>query len=190
MPALRSIVAQACACIGVFLACGLVPATAAPAAMRDLAPYIAKIKAAGADAATTGNWGNDLALLVKAAREQGYGKDFRYLRFLTLTEMFATALAKAGDAHPQRVALALEGMRISTPTGEVEMRSLDHQLIQPLYMSTLAPVAAQGGPPEVLVDTENSGFGFRTDARIEGYATAQPTSCVMTRPVSAPRGQR
>ena len=207
--------------------------------VRDFAPYIAKIKAAGADTVVTGNWGNDLALLIKAAREQGfngdfytfyagspgavtaigragagklkqvnewhpnvqvngrrthevyaaqfkqrYSEDFRYLRFLTLTEMFASALARAGSSDPQRVALALEGMRLATATGEVEMRARDHQLIQPLYVSTLMASAQQGGAPEVAVDTENSGLGFKTDVRIEGYATAQPTSCVMTRPAA------
>jgi hypothetical protein len=29
---------------------------------------------------------------------------------------------------------------------------------------------------------EDSGLGFKTDARIEGYVTAQPTSCQMKRP--------
>lgn len=44
--------------------------------VRDFAPYIAKIKAAGADAVITGNWGNDLSLLVRAAREQGLDAAF------------------------------------------------------------------------------------------------------------------
>ncbi len=35
--------------------------------VKDFAPYIAKVTAAKADAIVTGNWGNDLALLVKAA---------------------------------------------------------------------------------------------------------------------------
>jgi len=35
--------------------------------VKDFAPYIAKVAAAKADAIVTGNWGNDLALLVKAA---------------------------------------------------------------------------------------------------------------------------
>ena len=39
--------------------------------VKDFAPYVAKIRASGADAVVTGNWGNDLTLLVKAAREQG-----------------------------------------------------------------------------------------------------------------------
>ncbi|WP_374728703.1 branched-chain amino acid ABC transporter substrate-binding protein [Caballeronia fortuita] len=44
--------------------------------VKDFAPYIAKIRANGADAVITGNWGNDLALLVKAAREQGLDTKF------------------------------------------------------------------------------------------------------------------
>src|SRR3989344_5915201 len=34
------------------------------AQVRDFAPYVAKIKASGADTVITGNWGSDLALLV------------------------------------------------------------------------------------------------------------------------------
>ncbi len=49
------------------------------AQVRDFAPYIAKIKASGADTVITGNWGSDLALLVKAANEGGYnGKFYTY----------------------------------------------------------------------------------------------------------------
>jgi branched-chain amino acid transport system substrate-binding protein len=44
--------------------------------VKDFAPYIAKIKASGADAVITGNWGNDLTLMVKAAREGGLGAKF------------------------------------------------------------------------------------------------------------------
>ncbi len=40
--------------------------------VKDFLPYATKIKASGAQAVITGNWGNDLTLLVKAAREAGY----------------------------------------------------------------------------------------------------------------------
>ncbi len=40
--------------------------------VKDFVPYAVKIKASGAQAVITGNWGNDLTLLVKAAREVGY----------------------------------------------------------------------------------------------------------------------
>ena len=46
------------------------------AQVRDFAPYVAKIKASGADTVITGNWGTDLALLVKAANEAGLNVKF------------------------------------------------------------------------------------------------------------------
>jgi branched-chain amino acid transport system substrate-binding protein len=39
--------------------------------VKDFLPYAAKIQASGAQAVLTGNWGNDLTLLVKAVREVG-----------------------------------------------------------------------------------------------------------------------
>ncbi len=39
--------------------------------VKDFLPYAAKIKASGAQAVLTGNWGNDLTLLVRALREVG-----------------------------------------------------------------------------------------------------------------------
>ena len=39
--------------------------------ITDFAPYIAKIKASGADSVITGNWGQDFALLLKASADAG-----------------------------------------------------------------------------------------------------------------------
>src|ERR1700759_4158164 len=39
--------------------------------ITDFSPYIAKIKASGADTVVTGNWGQDFALLLKAAADAG-----------------------------------------------------------------------------------------------------------------------
>jgi branched-chain amino acid transport system substrate-binding protein len=39
--------------------------------ITDFAPYIAKIKASGADTVVSGNWGQDFALLLKAAADAG-----------------------------------------------------------------------------------------------------------------------
>ena len=44
--------------------------------VKDFLPYAQKIKASGAQAVITGNWGNDLTLLVKAAREVGFEGKF------------------------------------------------------------------------------------------------------------------
>jgi branched-chain amino acid transport system substrate-binding protein len=46
------------------------------ARVKDFLPYASKIKASGAQAVLTGNWGNDLTLLVKAAREVGFEGSF------------------------------------------------------------------------------------------------------------------
>ena len=44
--------------------------------IKDFAPYAAKIKASGAGAVLTGNFGNDLSLLVKACKEVGFEGKF------------------------------------------------------------------------------------------------------------------
>ncbi len=44
--------------------------------VKDFAPYATKIKASGAGAVITGNFSNDLTLLVKAAREVGFDGKF------------------------------------------------------------------------------------------------------------------
>jgi branched-chain amino acid transport system substrate-binding protein len=44
--------------------------------VKDFLPYAQKIMASGAQAIITGNWGNDLTLLVKAARDAGYQGKF------------------------------------------------------------------------------------------------------------------
>jgi branched-chain amino acid transport system substrate-binding protein len=71
------------------------------AQVRDFAPYIAKIKASGADSVITGNWGSDLALLVKAANEGGYtGKFFTYYTGVTGTP---SALGTTGEGKVYQV---------------------------------------------------------------------------------------
>ena len=44
--------------------------------VKDFVPYAVKIKSSGAQAVLTGNWGNDLTLLIKAAKEVGYEGKF------------------------------------------------------------------------------------------------------------------
>jgi branched-chain amino acid transport system substrate-binding protein len=39
--------------------------------VKDFAPYVAKIKQSGADTVVTGNWGADMALLFKSAKDAG-----------------------------------------------------------------------------------------------------------------------
>jgi branched-chain amino acid transport system substrate-binding protein len=208
--------------------------------VRDFAPYVAKIKATGADTVITGNWGTDMTLLIKAAKdaalnvdfytyyagglgtptamgeaaagkvkqitewhanitpnktekfandfEKKYKLDFYYLRVNTMLYMVANAMKAAKSADPLKVAYALEGMKFEGDTGEVEMRASDHQIINPMYISTIVKAAVKGDKPQaggdksVKYDQEDTGLGFKTDARLESYVVAQPTSCQMKRP--------
>ncbi len=71
--------------------------------IKDFAPYVAKIKASGADAVITGNWGNDLTLMVKAAREGGLAA-----KFYTFYGNGLGAPAAMGDAGVGRVLAVAE----------------------------------------------------------------------------------
>ena len=75
------------------------------ARVKDFLPYATKIKASGAQAVITGNWGNDLTLLVKAAREVGYEG-----RFYTFYGNALGAPAAIGEAGVGRVLAVAEWM--------------------------------------------------------------------------------
>ena len=78
------------------------------AQVRDFAPYVAKIKASGADTVVTGNWGSDLTLLVKAANDAGLNvKFYTYYAGVTGTP---TALGAAAAGRVFQVAYATSNM--------------------------------------------------------------------------------
>lgn len=196
--------------------------------VTDFSPYVAKIKASGADSVITGNWSNDMLLLIKAGKDAGLkvdwytyyagalgsptaiGKDgighvkqitewhknalpeadpdqiayekrftskeddFSFWRLKTMFEMLVQAMKNAKSNDPVKVAKALEGLKYKTPLGEVEMRADNHQLLQPLFVSTLSD--------KVKYDVEHTGLGFVTNGRIEAKDTATLTTCKMERP--------
>lgn len=82
--------------------------------VKDFSPYAVKILASGAQAVITGNWGNDLTLLVKAAREAGYqGK------FYTFYGNALGAPAAIGDAGIGRVIAVADWLpNARTPASE------------------------------------------------------------------------
>jgi len=82
--------------------------------IKDFAPYAAKIKASGADAVLTGNFSNDLTLLVKAAREAGFEG-----RFYTFYGNALGAPAAMGEAGIGRV-LAVADWLPNVPDKESE----------------------------------------------------------------------
>ena len=201
--------------------------------IKDFSPYIAKVKASGAQAVITGNWGPDFTLLIKSSKDSGldvtyytvnahnagapssigsagadhvtqvltwhsniannkiekfnntyheaYKKikeDFYYNTAKTELEMLAKAMNETKSTDPLTIAKALEGMKYQADTGEVWMRADDHQIMQPIYLATFT----KAGGKDVKYDVESTGYGWRTDARVEYKDTVLPTTCKMERP--------
>lgn len=84
------------------------------ARVKDFLPYATKIKASGAQAVLTGNWGNDLTLLVKAARDVGFDG-----RFYTFYGNALGAPAAIGEAGVGKV-VAVADWFPNVPTAESE----------------------------------------------------------------------
>ena len=159
--------------------------------VQDFSPYVAKIKASGADTVITGNWSNDMVLLIKAGKDAGLKVDWETYyggspgAVTAIGEAGVDTLKQVSEWHKQRDArarrdggrvrqalsrqgervrvlareddvgdvrrrgeegaversgqgrAALEGMKMPTSLGEVEMRADNHQILQPLYVSTL-----------------------------------------------------
>ena len=194
--------------------------------VKDFAPYVAKIRDSKADAVLSGNWGNDLSLLIKSAAESGLqslmytnygnlvgtprtlgasgvnrvrvassfhqnidgypledlnvgykkqsGEDWVHNPYKYVIEMWAMAINKAGSANPKAVALALENLSYDGGVGKVTMRKEDHQLMLPLYVSSFSELGGQ-----VKYDSENTGFGWKTNFVLSAEETELPHTCEM-----------
>jgi len=66
------------------------------------------------------------------------GRRALYWRLRNLFVLLEAAAKKAGSNEPAKLARALEGMKMDTPLGPMEMRADNHQLLQPLFVSTLS----------------------------------------------------
>lgn len=62
--------------------------------VKDFSPYVSQIKASGADAVITGNWGQDMVLLVKSAA--AYGLDIPFLTYYGNSAGTASAVGEEG----------------------------------------------------------------------------------------------
>ena len=102
--------------------------------VKDFAPYVAKIKASGADSVITGNWGTDLTLLVKAANEAGLNANF-YTYYAGVSGT-PTALAVGHDRQGARGGLCAQhhaGHRAKLAgriQGEVQRRLVHRRHLQ------------------------------------------------------------
>jgi branched-chain amino acid transport system substrate-binding protein len=121
--------------------------------------------------------GNKLGKFALDYRKK-YNGDFYYNTAKTELEMLARAMNDAQSSDPLKVARALEGMKYASDTGEVWMRKDDHQLMQPIYIATFT----RAGGDDVKIDAEGTGYGWKTDMRIEPAETVLRTTCTMERP--------
>jgi branched-chain amino acid transport system substrate-binding protein len=95
--------------------------------IKDFAPYATKIKSSGADAVITGNFSNDLTLLVKAAREVGFeGK------FYTFYGNALGAPAAIGDAGVGRIVAVADWLpNVATAQSEAFYRGFRQRYPKP-----------------------------------------------------------
>ena len=89
--------------------------------VKDFAPFVAKIKAAGADSIVTGNWGQDLALLVKAAKDAGLNANF-YTYYAGVSGT-PTALASGVGGKVRQVAILDNSMTGTARTWQNEYKA-------------------------------------------------------------------
>jgi len=95
--------------------------------VKDFMPYLTKIKASGAQAVITGNWGNDLTLLVKAAKEVGYEG-----RFYTFYGNALGAPAAMGDAGIGKVIAVADWLpNVQTPQSEAYYQAFHQRFPNP-----------------------------------------------------------
>lgn len=96
------------------------------ARIKDFLPYAAKIKASGAQAVLTGNWGNDLTLLVKAARDVGFDG-----KFYTFYGNALGAPAAIGEAGVGKVLAVADWLpNVQTPASEAFYRAFRQRFPQ------------------------------------------------------------
>ncbi|WP_425064407.1 branched-chain amino acid ABC transporter substrate-binding protein [Reyranella sp.] len=86
--------------------------------IKDFSPYITKIKASGAQALMTGNWGPDMNLLIKAGIDAG--ADLRYYTFYAHLAGGPTAIGAGGENRVLSVMPFSENVSVETGNKEAE----------------------------------------------------------------------
>lgn len=70
----------------------------------------------------------------------GYPPGFAAFHGYITAHFIAKAFEKAGALDMEKFIDALEGLKVDSPVGEVEMRAYDHQVILPIFMGVTAKV--------------------------------------------------
>ena len=137
--------------------------------VKDFLPYAAKIKASGAQAVITGNWGNDLTLLVKAAKEVGFAG-----KFYTFYGNALGAPAAIGDAGIGKVVAVADWLpNVATKQSDAFYQSFRQRFPKPaddyvhmrmqLMVESLAQAVEKAGTTDsiaVAVQLERASVTF------------------------------
>ncbi len=164
--------------------------------VKDFMPYAVKIKASGAQAVLTGNWGNDLTLLVKAARDAGF--DGRFYTF------YGNALgvpAAIGDAGIGKVVAVADWLpNLPTPESAAFYRAFRQRFPRPqddyvhLRMQLMIEALAQaieraGGDDAAMLALEQADVtlaGQRGRMRADDHQFQQPLAVGLMERQGAP----
>lgn len=168
------------------------------ARVKDFLPYATKIKASGAQAVLTGNWGNDLTLLVKAAREVGFEGSF-----YTFYGNALGAPAAIGDAGIGKVVAVADWFpNVSTRESEAFYQSFRQRFPKPeddyvhmrmqLMIESLAQAIERAGSTEAkavaaaLERAEVTFAGQSARMRAADHQFQQPLAVAVMDKVGAP----
>ena len=201
--------------------------------VKDFSPYVAKIKASGADTVFAGHGSVETGLFMRSVKDaslpvniyslyaNGAGaaaaigdagvdrlklitfwnpnadnfagaKYFEAQRqkhdddyIVVMTNYVVATLREAakktgGSIDPVKIAFAMEGLKVNTLAGPIEIRKGDHQAQAPLYIGTWAKADGK----VVRFDQEKTGYGWKPEVKITAEMASQPTTCTMKRPAS------
>ena len=121
------------------------------------------------------NMGGEIQRL-QAEFKKKMNDDLTQMSIYNTFMLLDTAFAKTKSTDPVKVAAALEGMKIKSFNGEIEVRKTDHQLQQGLYITRWEKA---GG--KFPYDAENTGYTMAPVKYYEPYVASTPTSCQMKR---------
>ena len=122
------------------------------------------------------NMGGEIQRL-QAEFKKKMNDDLTQMSIYNTFMLLDAAFAKTKSTDPVKVAAALEGMKLKSFNGEIEVRKTDHQLQQGLYITRWDKA---GG--KFPYDAENTGYTMAPVKYYEPYVASTPTSCQMKRP--------
>jgi branched-chain amino acid transport system substrate-binding protein len=133
--------------------------------VTDFTPYIAKIKASGAQAVITSDWGADLALVLKAAGESGL--EAEWFTYFSTGPGAPTAMAQSG----------LDGLVYSVFDGDAGIDNADLQAYEARFRAA-AGISASSFPGDTsairaLSIAANAAGSNEVDALIAGLEGAE-----------------